>query len=127
MGAVAGRAGIALVGDAAAASDPSWGSGLSKTLIDVESLSRRLAETDDWEAAVLRYAADHDDYYGKLHNILSWMTEVSGPAAPPRTNAAPASSRGCTPIRRASQTRSDRGRSARATSGRAACCSARKR
>lgn len=81
------KPGLALIGDAAAATDPSWGCGLSKTLVDVEHLSKRLTETDDWNAALARYAADHDDYYTKLHNILSWMTELiwsGGPAADER-------------------------------------------
>lgn len=70
------KPGLALIGDAAAATDPSWGSGLSKTLVDVENLSKHLTETDDWSTALKRYAADHDDYYGKLHNVLSWMTQL---------------------------------------------------
>ena len=60
---------------------------LSKTLVDVENLSARLAETTDWNAGLQRYAAEHNDYYGKLHNILSWMTELvwsGGPAADER-------------------------------------------
>src|SRR5439155_4866496 len=40
------KPGLALVGDAAASTDPSWGCGLSKTMVDVEHLSKRLAETD---------------------------------------------------------------------------------
>jgi menaquinone-9 beta-reductase len=78
---------IALIGDAAAATDPSWGCGLSKTLIDVETLSRLLTENNDWDDALTWYAAEHDDYYGRLHNVLSWMTELiwsGGPAADER-------------------------------------------
>ena len=81
------KPGLALIGDAAAATDPSWGCGLSKTLIDVENLSNHLARSDDWDAALNAYATEHDDYYGKLHNILSWMTELvwtGGPAADQR-------------------------------------------
>jgi 2-polyprenyl-6-methoxyphenol hydroxylase-like FAD-dependent oxidoreductase len=81
------KPGLALIGDAAAATDPSWGSGLSKTMLDVENLATRLGETDDWDAALERYAAEHNDYYGKLHNILSWMTTLvwsGGPAADER-------------------------------------------
>ena len=81
------KPGLALIGDAAAATDPSWGCGLSKTLVDVEILSKCLAETDDWDDALKLYATVHDDYYGKLHNILSWMTELvwtGGPAADER-------------------------------------------
>jgi len=81
------RHGLALIGDAAASTDPSWGCGLSKTLVDVENLSKRLTDTDEWDAALARYAADHDECYGKLHNILSWMTELiwtPGPEADAR-------------------------------------------
>jgi 2-polyprenyl-6-methoxyphenol hydroxylase-like FAD-dependent oxidoreductase len=81
------KPGLALIGDAAAATDPSWGCGLSKTLVDVENLARCLAETEDWSLALKRYAAAHDDYAGKLHEILSWMTELvwtGGPAADAR-------------------------------------------
>jgi 2-polyprenyl-6-methoxyphenol hydroxylase-like FAD-dependent oxidoreductase len=81
------KPGLALIGDAAAATDPKWGCGLSKTLVDVEILSKCLAETDDWDTALTKYAAQHDDYYGKLHDILSWMTELvwtPGPAADER-------------------------------------------
>ncbi len=70
------KRGLALIGDAAAATDPSWGSGLSKTMLDIETLSACLSETDDWDAAVRKYAKEHDAYYGKLHDILAWMTEL---------------------------------------------------
>lgn len=76
------KRGLALVGDAAAATDSSWGCGLSKTMVDVNALSTCLADNDDWDAALQRYAAQHDDYYGKLHNILSWMTDLVWTAGP---------------------------------------------
>jgi 2-polyprenyl-6-methoxyphenol hydroxylase-like FAD-dependent oxidoreductase len=81
------KRGLALVGDAAASTDPSWGCGLSKTLVDVEQLSTRLLETDDWDAALAKYAADHDATYKKLHDVLGWMTELvwsGGPEADER-------------------------------------------
>jgi 2-polyprenyl-6-methoxyphenol hydroxylase-like FAD-dependent oxidoreductase len=81
------KPGLALIGDAAAATDPSWGCGLSKSMIDVENLSKSLAETADWSVAVKKYATQHDDYYGKLHDILGWMHELiwtPGPAADER-------------------------------------------
>ena len=68
--------GVALIGDAAASSDPSWGSGLSLTLLDVEHLANTLRATDDWDAALAQYAREHDEYYGALHRILAWMTEL---------------------------------------------------
>jgi len=79
--------GIALVGDAAAATDPSWGCGLSQTLVDVEHLSDRLLETDDWKAALDRYAQEHEEYSSALRRILGWMTELvwtPGPEADDR-------------------------------------------
>jgi len=79
--------GVALIGDAAASSDPSWGCGLSLTLLDVEHLSNALRATDDWSAALAQYAREHDEYYGALHRILAWFTELIwsfGPAADER-------------------------------------------
>jgi 2-polyprenyl-6-methoxyphenol hydroxylase-like FAD-dependent oxidoreductase len=68
--------GVVLAGDAAAASDPSWGSGLALTLLDVENLTNSLTSTTDWKAALANYAKKHDEYYGALHRILEWMTEL---------------------------------------------------
>src|SRR5262249_24552997 len=82
-----GRPGLGLIGDAAGATDPSWGCGLAKTFTDAEMLANHLAETDDWDAAVRGYAASHDDYFGKLHDVVSWMTELiwtGGPEADAR-------------------------------------------
>jgi len=81
------RPGLALIGDAAASTDPSWGSGLSKTMVDVECLSNRLLASDDWDAALEKYADDHDDLYRKLHDIIAWMTQLvwsGGPEADAR-------------------------------------------
>lgn len=79
--------GVALIGDAAASSDPSWGSGLSLTLLDVEHLANALRSNSDWNAALRQYASEHDEYYGALHRILSWMTQLvwtPGPEADER-------------------------------------------
>lgn len=79
--------GVALVGDAAASSDPSWGCGLSLTLTDVEHLAAALCQEDDWSRALTRYASEHDEYYGALHRILGWATELvwtPGPEADER-------------------------------------------
>ena len=112
------KRGLALVGDAAAATEPSWGCDLSKTMVDVNALSTCLADNDDWDATLQRYAAQHDDYYGKLHNILSWMTWC-GPQDRRPTRVAPACSRACIRIRRDSPTLPDKGRSDPATNRRA--------
>jgi len=74
--------GVVLIGDAAAASDPSWGSGLSLTLLDVEHLANALRSNDDWNVAIERYAAEHDEYYGALHRIQEWMTQFAWTAGP---------------------------------------------
>jgi 2-polyprenyl-6-methoxyphenol hydroxylase-like FAD-dependent oxidoreductase len=79
--------GVALIGDAAASSDPSWGSGLSLTLLDVEHLANALRSNRDWNVALEQYAAEHDEYYGALHRILGWMTQLTwtpGPEADER-------------------------------------------
>lgn len=74
--------GVVLVGDAAASSDPSWGCGLSLTATDVEHLANALRETDDWDAALAQYARDHDEYFGALHRVLAWYTELVWSAGP---------------------------------------------
>jgi 2-polyprenyl-6-methoxyphenol hydroxylase-like FAD-dependent oxidoreductase len=79
--------GVVLIGDAAASTDPSWGSGLSLTMLDVECLGNALTSTNDWNSAIADYAKAHDEYYGALHRILSWMTELvwtPGPEADAR-------------------------------------------
>ena len=68
--------GIALVGDAAAAGDPTYGCGLSLTLRDARVLGENLLANDDWEAAAHAYAEEQDRYYGALHRITGWMTEL---------------------------------------------------
>jgi 2-polyprenyl-6-methoxyphenol hydroxylase-like FAD-dependent oxidoreductase len=65
--------GVVLIGDAAAASDPSWGCGLSLTLRDVRVLRDRLLADSDWDRAAHAYAAEHDRYFGALHRLTDWM------------------------------------------------------
>jgi len=79
--------GVVLIGDAAASSDPSWGCGLSLTLSDVEHLANQLTSNADWNVAIGDYARQHDEYYGALHRIHSWMRELiwtPGPEADAR-------------------------------------------
>lgn len=68
--------GVVLVGDAAGASNPSFGCGLSLTLRDVRVLSDHLLATTAWEAATLAYAHDHADYYGRLCRKEDWLTQL---------------------------------------------------
>ena len=60
------RGNCVLIGDAAAASDPVWGNGLSRTLRDVRLLRDRLLEGKDWSRAADVYAADHDGFFQRL-------------------------------------------------------------
>src|ERR1700761_2928299 len=53
---------VVLIGDATAISGPSWGCGLSLTLLDVEHLANALCATKDWSAALGRYTDEHDEY-----------------------------------------------------------------
>jgi 2-polyprenyl-6-methoxyphenol hydroxylase-like FAD-dependent oxidoreductase len=69
------REGVALIGDAAASSDPSWGQGLSHTLRDVRVLRDQLRANDDWDAAGHAYAKEHDRYFGVAHTVENWLTQ----------------------------------------------------
>lgn len=60
--------GVVLVGDAAGASDPSWGSGLSRTLRDVRLLRDALTADQDWPCAADAYAEEHDAFWERLHD-----------------------------------------------------------
>jgi menaquinone-9 beta-reductase len=70
------RDGIALIGDAASTSDPTWGQGMSLTLRDVHTLSDRLASDDDWDAAAHAYAAEHDRYYEVVRRVDGWYSDL---------------------------------------------------
>ena len=81
------REGVALIGDAAASSDPSWGQGLSLTLRDARVLRDALLANDDWSAAGHAYAAEHDRYFGVIHTVEDWLTKIfyeTGPEADAR-------------------------------------------
>lgn len=70
------RDGLALIGDAAASSDPCFGCGLSLALRDARTLRDALTSQEDWDAAAHAYAAEHDVYYGALHRLTGWMTTL---------------------------------------------------
>ncbi len=70
------RDGIALIGDAAACSDPTWGQGMSLALRDARVLTDFLRTDDDWDGAAHAYAAEHDRYYGVIHSVEDWETQV---------------------------------------------------
>jgi 2-polyprenyl-6-methoxyphenol hydroxylase-like FAD-dependent oxidoreductase len=68
--------GVALIGDAAATSDPTWGQGLSLTLRDARVLRDALLAEHDWDGAGHAYAASHRHYYDKVRTAVSWFTLV---------------------------------------------------
>jgi menaquinone-9 beta-reductase len=81
------RDGVALVGDTATSSDPTWGQGLSLTLRDARVLRDHLMRSDDWDAAGHAYAEEHDGYAGRLHTFHQWMSAMylaTGPNADAR-------------------------------------------
>jgi 2-polyprenyl-6-methoxyphenol hydroxylase-like FAD-dependent oxidoreductase len=81
------RDGVALVGDAAASNDPSYGEGLSLTVRDVRVLRDHLLRGADFDRAGQAYAEEHDHYYGVIHDVTRWFTQMfleQGPAAEAR-------------------------------------------
>ena len=79
--------GVALIGDAAFASDPTWGQGLSLTLRDARVLRDQLLRNEDWEDAGNAYAEEHDRYSQATHTREGWMTRMlmeMGPEADAR-------------------------------------------
>jgi 2-polyprenyl-6-methoxyphenol hydroxylase-like FAD-dependent oxidoreductase len=81
------RDGVALIGDAAAASDPTWGQGLSLTLRDARVLRDQLLDTEDWETAGHAYAREHDRHTEVSHAVNLWFAEFylgTGPQADAR-------------------------------------------
>jgi 2-polyprenyl-6-methoxyphenol hydroxylase-like FAD-dependent oxidoreductase len=91
------RQGVALVGDAAATSDPTWGQGMSLALRDARVLRDALSATSDWDAAGHAYADQHDRCYDVIHRVDGWYADVFmelGPEADARrTRALPALAR----------------------------------
>ncbi|TGV61037.1 FAD-dependent monooxygenase [bacterium M00.F.Ca.ET.141.01.1.1] len=70
------RDGVVLVGDAAAATDPAWGRGLSRTLRDVRLLRDHLLESSDWRSAAEAYAKDHDNFCGRMRRLEAMQTAL---------------------------------------------------
>ncbi len=85
------RDGVALIGDAAASSDPTWGQGLSLTIRDARVLRDSLLAHQDWNAAGLAYAREHDRHYGVTHRVDTWYADLFleiGPEADARRSRA---------------------------------------
>ena len=81
------RNGVALLGEAAATPDPTWGQGLSLSLKDARVLRDQLLSHDNWDEAGDAYAGEHDQYYGVIHTMELWQTQLlleTGPDADAR-------------------------------------------
>ena len=78
------RNGVALVGDAAANTDPTWGQGLSMALRDARVLKELLLSEADWDAAGRAYAEARSEYFSVVHSMENWQTQLlmaTGPEA----------------------------------------------
>jgi len=65
--------GIALVGDAAATNDPTFGQGLAMTLRDARVLRDALLAHADWDIAGHEYAGQHDQYFQSSRKVCGWL------------------------------------------------------
>ena len=70
------RDGVALIGGAAADPDPTWGQGLSLSLRDARVLLDQLLRHEDWGEAGNANAAEHGQYYGVIHELELWQTQL---------------------------------------------------
>lgn len=79
--------GVALIGDAAATTDPTYGQGMSLTLRDVRTLIEALLGNSDWDSAGHDYATEHQRYFSVIHTSCGWLRQIfqeQGPEADKR-------------------------------------------
>ena len=67
------RDGVALFGDAASTSDPTFGQGMATTLRDARVLRDALLAQSDWDQAGHAYARCHDGYFQKEYKVCGWL------------------------------------------------------
>jgi 2-polyprenyl-6-methoxyphenol hydroxylase-like FAD-dependent oxidoreductase len=70
------RDGVALLGDAAGTTDPSFGQGMALSLRDARTLRDALLANSDWNAAGNRYAEQHDGYYQRCRTAAGWIRTI---------------------------------------------------
>jgi len=58
----------------------------------IRVLRDQLLSANDWEAAAHAYATEHDRYYGALHRIEGWKTELLFEIGPEADARAPRAS-----------------------------------
>lgn len=67
---------LALVGDAAGISDPTWGMGTALLLRDARVLAELLLSRPDWRSALRSYARQRDRYYAAIITAERWLTDI---------------------------------------------------
>jgi menaquinone-9 beta-reductase len=70
------RDGIALIGDAAASTDPSYGQGQSLTAMDARVLRDQLLASNNWDEAGHAYASAHDRYHAAVHEYTKLFYQM---------------------------------------------------
>ena len=68
--------GIALIGDAAGMSDPTWGMGMSLAFRDARTLREALLADDYWPQAGIAYADAHRAHFQAVMTVEDWQTEL---------------------------------------------------
>jgi len=76
------RDGVALVGDAAATSDPTFGQGLSFAMRAARVLRDELTNNSDWKAAGHRYADEHQRCFHACHKVQGWLRTLFQDSSP---------------------------------------------
>jgi 2-polyprenyl-6-methoxyphenol hydroxylase-like FAD-dependent oxidoreductase len=74
--------GVVLIGDAAMATDPSFGCGLSLVFRDVRELRDLLLDGDDWQAAIDEFARRHTAYAQSVRCLTVWNSSLSFSTSP---------------------------------------------
>lgn len=67
------REGVALLGDAAATTDPTFGQGMPTALRDARVLRDALVAHSDWDEAGKQYARQRDTYFHNSHKVSAWF------------------------------------------------------
>lgn len=67
------REGVALLGDAAATTDPTFGQGMPTALRDARVLHDSLLAHSDWDEAGKQYARLRDIYFHNSHMVCRWF------------------------------------------------------
>jgi 2-polyprenyl-6-methoxyphenol hydroxylase-like FAD-dependent oxidoreductase len=67
--------GVALLGDAAANSDPAWGQGLSLAMRGARTLRDALLAQADWDAAGHTYACEQNRFCTTIRTVTGWLRD----------------------------------------------------